>query len=157
MLPGGHVGLFTVVILATMFTAPFQQEDDERAIRNMVDQAIGRLNRGDVTAFEDFWDEGADYVAVDGTLIRERAQIQAFFRKLAASSSSSQQTASIDRVRFLTPELAIVDGSWTVTGARDSTGKELAPIQGRGVEIVQKKRGRWLFVATREMVVFKGS
>lgn len=29
-------------------------EEDERTIRSMVDQAVARLNKGDVTAFDDF-------------------------------------------------------------------------------------------------------
>jgi ketosteroid isomerase-like protein len=87
-----------------------------------------RLNKGDVSALDDFWDENADYVGVDGTLIKGRAQMQAFFRKVA-ESSKGQQIASVEQIRFITPELATVDGSWTVTGARGADGKELAPIQ----------------------------
>ncbi len=48
------------------------------------------------------------------------------------------------------------DGSWVVTGAHDGVGKELPAINGRGFELVQKKNGRWRFIATREMVVFSG-
>jgi hypothetical protein len=67
------------------------------------------------------------------------------------------QQSTIERVRFLTPDLAIVDGSWTITGARDAAGKELPPIRGRGVEIAQRKDGQWRFVATREMVIWRSS
>jgi uncharacterized protein (TIGR02246 family) len=118
----------------------------------------GRLNRGDITAFEDFWDEDADYVSVDGRLIKGRLQIQAFYRDMVKSSAGQppQQTVSVEQIRFITSELATVDGSWMVTGARDADGKELAPIQGRGFEVVQKKNGKWRFIVTREMVVFKG-
>jgi len=55
------------------------------------------------------------------------------------------------------PDVAIVDGSWTVTGARDTAGHELSPIKGRGMEVVQKKKGKWRFVATREMVIWKAT
>ena len=129
-------------------------EEDERTIRGMVDQAVARLNKGDVSALDDFWDENADYVGVDGTLIKGRAQMQAFFRKVA-ESSKGQQIASVEQIRFITPELATVDGSWTVTGTRGADGKELAPIKGRGFEVVQKRNGKWRFIATREMVIFK--
>ena len=90
-------------------------EDDERAIRNVVDQAISRLNRGDVTAFEDFWDEHADYAVVDGRLTKGRMQIQALFREMTRSGAG-QQTVMIEQIRFITPELATVDGSWIVAG-----------------------------------------
>jgi uncharacterized protein (TIGR02246 family) len=137
------------------YAIPSNQED-ERTIREMADQAISRLNKGDLTVFEDFWATDADYISVDGRLISGRDQIQAFFRELVKSSDGqAQQSSSTEQVRFLTPELAIADGSWTVTGARDVAGKELPPIKGKGVEVAQKRDGRWWFVATREMVIFK--
>jgi len=74
-----------------------------------------------------------------------------------AKSSKGQQVASVEQIRFLTPAVATVDGSWTVTGARGADGKELAPIRGRGFEVVQKRNGKWRFIATREMVIFKGN
>jgi uncharacterized protein (TIGR02246 family) len=128
--------------------------EDESAIRTMVDQAVKRLNNGDLTALEYFWAEDADYVGVDGKLIRGRTQIQALFR--AAAGKTGQQTAAIEQIRFITREIATVDGTWTVTGVRDATGQELPPIKGRGFEVVQKKSGRWRFVLTREMVIFGG-
>ena len=126
--------------------------EDETTIRTMVDQAVKRLNNGDLTAIEEFWDEGADYVGVDGKLIKGRTQIQALLRE--AAGKTGQQTAAIEQIRFITPEIATVDGTWTVTGARDATGQELPPIKGRGFEVVQKKSGRWRFILTREMVIF---
>jgi uncharacterized protein (TIGR02246 family) len=89
----------------------------------------------------DFWDENADYVGVDGTVTKGRAQIQALFSGMA-KSSLGQQTVSIDQIRFITSELAPVDGSWTVTGARGADDKKLPPIKGSGFELVQKKDGR---------------
>jgi len=73
-----------------------------------------------------------------------------------AKSGVGQQTVTIDQIRFITPELAAVDGSWIVAGARGGDGKELPPIKGRGFELVKKNAGRWHFIVTREMVVFTG-
>ena len=123
---------------------------DERIIRSMVDQAVACLNKGDVTAFDDFWDEHADYVGVDGKHTKGRSQIQALFRHMTKSGSTGKQTISIDQLRFVTPELAAVDGSWIVTGVRAADGKELPPINGRGFELVQKKNGQWRFIMTRD-------
>ena len=145
-----------VLICLGAVYAPSANEEDERTIRGMVDQAVARLSKGDVGALDDFWDENADYVGVDGTLIKGRAQRQAFFRKMA-ESGTGHQIASVEQIRSITPELATVDGSWTVTGARSAGGKELAPIKGRGFEVLQKKNGKWKFIATREMVIFKGN
>jgi len=53
--------LLAVPILAMIYNAASHQ-DDERTIRSMVEKSIDRLNKGDITAFEDFWDENADYI-----------------------------------------------------------------------------------------------
>lgn len=156
---GGSVLPFSFLIalpfcMGTMFAASGHDED-ERVIRNMVDQSISRLNKGDVTAFEDFWDEQADYAGVDGRLTIGRSGIQALFRQMV-KSGTGQQTVTVEQIRFITPELAAVDGSWVVTGAHDAAGKELPAIHGRGFELVQKKNGGWRFIVTREMVVFSG-
>jgi uncharacterized protein (TIGR02246 family) len=153
-----YLGLTALMVLPAMIYTDQSNQEDERTIRSMVEQAISRLNKGDSTAVGDFWAQDADYVSVDGKLVTGRDQIRAFFQELAKSSAgSAQQTASVERIRFLTSEIAIVDGLWTVTGARDAAGKELPPIKGRGFEVVQKREGRWWFVATREMVIFKGN
>jgi len=146
-----HVAVVAALVGSVQAASP---GEDETVIRTMVDQAVKRLNKGDLTALEDFWDEGADYVGVDGTLIKGRTQIQALFREVAGKTG--QQTATIEQIRFITPDIATVDGAWTVTGARDATGQELPPIKGRGFEVVQKKSGRWRFILTREMVIFDG-
>ena len=150
-----YFALIELSICLGVIHAASSGREDERTIRSMVDQAITRLNGGDVSAFADFWDEDADYVGVDGKLTRGRMQIQSRFRQMA-KSAAGQQTATIEQIRFITPELATVDGSWIVTGARDATGKELPVIKGRGFELVQKKNGNWKFIATREMVIFGG-
>ena len=146
-----HVAIVAALVGSVQAASP---GEDETVIRTMVDQAVKRLNKGDLTALEDFWDEGADYVGIDGTLIKGRTQIQALFREVAGKTG--QQTAMIEQIRFITPDIATVDGAWTVTGARDATGQELPPIKGRGFEVVQKKSGRWRFILTREMVIFDG-
>jgi uncharacterized protein (TIGR02246 family) len=156
MLSWGYVLLIALLLSLGAVYAASTNEEDERTIRGMVDQAVARLNKGDVSALDDFWDENADYVGVDGTFIKGRARMQAFFRKMA-ESSTGQQVASVEQIRFITPELATVDGSWTVTGAKGADGMELAPIRGRGFEVVQKRNGKWRFIATREMVIFKGN
>ena len=45
--------LLGFVALPLLFAAS-GHEKDERTIRSMLDQAISRLNKGDVTAFKDF-------------------------------------------------------------------------------------------------------
>ncbi len=138
---------------------PFGQakESEERLIRKMVAEAVSRFNNGDASVIRELWDQDADYVGVDGTLTTGRAAIEELLgRVLKANSGKVTQNATIERVRFLAPDIVLVDGTWTITGAVDAAGKELPAIKGRGLELVKKKNGHWRFVATREMVIWKG-
>ena len=94
-------------------------------------------------------------VQLTDLLLEDLQVLQCHFQM--GKSGAGQQTATIEQIRFITPKLATVDGSWTVTGVRDDNGKELPAIKGRGFELVQKKNGSWKFIATREMVIFGGS
>src|SRR6266498_382950 len=102
----GTIG-FALLASVRAVNASQASGDDEQRIRAMVDDAIARLNRGDTTAAADYWDEAADYVSVDGRLITGRDQIQAFFGAMSSRTDRPQQTATIERVRLLTPDVAI--------------------------------------------------
>ena len=133
------------------------EESEEQLIRNMVAEAVSRFNNGDARVIRELWDEDADYVGVDGTLTTGRTAIEELLANmLKANSGKVTQKATIERVRFLAPDIALVDGTWTITGAVDAAGKELPPIKGRGLELAKKRNGHWRFVATREMVIWKG-
>lgn len=144
--------LVAVVLCFGMIAAPANRQSDEDAIRRMTFDAVRRLNQGDLTAIRDFWDENADYVGIDGRFLHGRDALETFFAQLI-KVGAGEETGTIEQVRFIASDLAIVDGSWTITDARDANGNRLPPIRGRGCEFVQKKRGRWRFVATREMAI----
>lgn len=157
-MPASWLWLASLIVCAGAISVAHSAENDEQVIRKMVMDAVNRMNGGDVSTFRDFWDVDADYVSVDGRLIKGRAAMEEFLvPMIKAGAGKITQHAIIERVRFLTPDLAIVDGSWTITGARDAAGKELLSLRGRGVEVAQRKDGRWLFVATREMVIWRSS
>jgi hypothetical protein len=78
MSPAGYLALLVFPVCLGAAVAASSREESERIIRAMVNQAINRLNQGDVTAFDDSWDQNADYVSVDGRLIQGRRQIQEF-------------------------------------------------------------------------------
>jgi uncharacterized protein (TIGR02246 family) len=147
--------LFAAVLWFGMLSAsaPAVRSRDEDTIRQMVADAIRQLNQGDVSAIRAFWDDDADYVGIDGQFIRNRQAMEVFFDQLLKAGAGTE-IATIERVRFLSSDLAIVDGSWTLAGAKSQDGKALQTIRGRGCEIVQKKKGHWRFIATREMALW---
>jgi hypothetical protein len=76
-----YIALIGLSVCLGVIHAQSSEQEDERTIRGVVNQAITRLNQGDVSAFTDFWDEDADYVGVDGKLTKGRSHIQNLFRQ----------------------------------------------------------------------------
>jgi hypothetical protein len=115
----------------------------------MVDQAITRLNRGDVSAFADFWDENADYVGVDGKLTRGRSQIQGLFRQMG--KKQRRATKRNNRTDSLC-HTGTCDCGRLVDfyGSSGHRRKGVTRNKSRGFELLQKKNGSWKFIATRE-------
>jgi uncharacterized protein (TIGR02246 family) len=124
-------------VLFGVVNSPVARASDESAIRQMVTDAVRRLNQGDLTAIDEFWDEDADYVGIDGQFIHGRQAMRGLFAQLLKTGAGTE-AATIEQVRFLASDLAIVDGSWTISGAKDAAGKALPLIRGR----VAKSCGR---------------
>ncbi|PYU19167.1 MAG: hypothetical protein DMG30_24990 [Acidobacteria bacterium] len=91
-------------------------------VRFACGRAPVRLNHGDRNAIDQYWDENADYVGIDGQFIHGRQQMRDFFAKLLKSGAGTE-VGVIEQVRFLRSDMAIVDGSWTITGMKDANGK----------------------------------
>ena len=86
-------------------------QSDEDTIRRMVTEAVRRLNQGDVTAIREFWDVNADYVGINGQFLQGRQAIEGFFSQTLKAGSLGTETATIEKIRFLSTILATVDGS----------------------------------------------
>jgi len=118
--------LLAAVMSFGMTSAPAERSRsrDEDTIRQMVADAIRQLNQGDLTDIRAFWDEDADYVGIDGQFLHGRQAMEEFFAKLLKAGFGTE-SGTIEQVRFLDSDLAIGDGSWTITGAKDVNGNLL--------------------------------
>jgi len=58
-------------------------------------------------------------------------------------------TASI---RFLKPDVALVNGSFEVSGLQGLDGKELPVRKGLSTNVLMKQRDKWMIAALRGMV-----
>ena len=62
----------------------------ESTIRQMVAYAMRRLNQGDLTAIDEFCDENADYVGIDGQFIQGRPAMRGFFAQLLKTGDGTR-------------------------------------------------------------------
>jgi uncharacterized protein (TIGR02246 family) len=151
----------TIWLLAVMISVAAVARAEEPAARGGDAQAIRQLyvgydaawNKGDLAALARVWADDADHVEPDGRVVKGRVAIEKELGQRFASDlkgTRSQQT--ITGIRLITPDVAVVDASYEVSGAHDAQGQSLPALQGRYVDIWLKHAGKWHIVADRPIV-----
>ncbi len=133
--------------------APGKEIKQEEAIRKPVADFAAAWNADDARAMAMMWTDDGDLVQPGGRMTRGRSEIE---KRLAEEHSffykGSQFTSTVDSIRFIRPDVAVVDGAWQAVGVRAPNGKELPALKGLYTLVVSKKGGKWQAVSSRTMV-----
>ena len=111
-----------------------------------MDEFVDAYNRHDAKAMAEQFTADAD-ACVSLSRYRGRDQIASFFARLRGNDiESPSKTAAI---RFLTPDVALMDVETTLTGLQGANGGELPPLLIKACFIATKKDDRWIYGALR--------
>jgi uncharacterized protein (TIGR02246 family) len=146
--------LVVMIFVATAWAeGPAARSGDEETIRQLYTGYDAAWNKGDVAALTLAWADDADHVEPDGRAVKGRAAIEKeVAQRFATDFKGTRSQQTITGIRFLTPEVAVVDASYEVTGVRDPQGQPAPPLKGRYVDIWAKRAGKWQIVADRPVV-----
>ena len=140
------LAVFLSFIALTSFAAAQDQGPEEAAIRDMWYRFEKAFNDTDAKAAAAIYAPDGDRVNSSGVYSKGRKEIekgyQAIFDRRKGDSSSVPFHAKIE-VRFLRPDVALLDGTWT--GNRG--GKK---VKGVFTLFVTKEDGVWLIAAGRD-------
>lgn len=119
---------------------------EEAAVRQLVRDYVAAREKGDPAATAPLFTPDADQLVSSGEW---RVGREAVVAGTVASSrqNSGARTIAITRVRFLSPEIALVDGRYTLT-PRDGA----VPRQMWTSLLLQKTEARWRIAAIRNML-----
>lgn len=138
--------LFTVALgVQGLAQAPAGADAD--AIRRIVQQHDDARNRADWKALGELFTEDAEQLTSAGEWRRGRAEIEKGVAQMTATTyKGSKYTTTVERVRMVAPNVAVVDGAF-----------EIANIGGRGrrghmTYVMVKSGDRWRIAAGRSMV-----
>jgi uncharacterized protein (TIGR02246 family) len=147
-----------VAVLAAAVTyAQAGRAEDEAAIRKQIDQYAAAWNKADAKATAQFFTDDADYVSSTGQRGEGRAGIERVLtEQFAGVFKGATLKTTITSIRFLKPDVAIVNGSFEVSGTKGPDGKELPVRKGLSTNIVAKPGDKWLIAALRGMVPAPG-
>jgi uncharacterized protein (TIGR02246 family) len=137
------VGLLGLTVHGDEGRAP--ATDDGRAIRQAVSAYADAINKGDLAALSAYWADDAEYIDEKGTVTRGREAIAALFKHFLADIKGSKIALHVTRVRPLTADVAMQDGTSTLTRPDGSVD------DGRFTAVWAKQGGKWLIRSARDL------
>ena len=141
---------FAILVLITMiglfFDKPKPSGNEDAAIRAVVANYVDARERIDPKAVEQLFTEDADQLVSSGEWRKGRPAV---VKGTMASSSSTggKRTITVESVRFVTPDVAIADGRYELTGLAGGATRSM------WTTIILKRSGKeWRITAIRNML-----
>ncbi len=126
------------------------QKDDAAAIRELYTEYDAAWNKGNSAQLAMVWTDDADHVEPNGRVVAGRTAIwKDFEQRFAGDLKDTRSQQTVTGIRFITPDVAVADASYEVTGARDAQGQVRPALQGHYVDIWVKRKGTWYIAADR--------
>ncbi len=135
ILPGG----------ARPFKGDAKEDATKEAIAKNGEAFIEAFHKGDAAALASFWTEDGDYTDQTGKHLKGREAIQKAFEGLFADHKGLKLRINSDKLRFVTPDVAIEDGSTEVIPPDGGP-----PSRARYTIVHVQKDGKWLLSSVRD-------
>jgi uncharacterized protein (TIGR02246 family) len=74
------------------------------------------FNKGDIKAMASSYATDCDFLSADGQRVKGRDALEKYFAKGFAESKGLKLKHTHSSCRFVTPDVAIDDGAWQITG-----------------------------------------
>jgi uncharacterized protein (TIGR02246 family) len=128
-------------------------EKNEEAIRLIYKSFMEAWNRHDPAALAAMWALDGDHVEPDGRHADGRDAVLDLLTKQHGSVfKTTELTLAIDDVWFVTGNVALVDGTYSITGIVAPDGTQLPPRKGSLTSVLLFEGGQWWIAADRLMI-----
>jgi uncharacterized protein (TIGR02246 family) len=148
--------VLTVWFAVTAMAVPVlgqRSSADEVEVRKLMASMVTAWTTGDAKALAAVYTMDADYASSTGFTANGRAEIeQAYVGQFSGVYKGTSLALTITNVRFLTPDVALVNAAFEVTGLRGPGGQLAPPRKGMNTSILIRTRGQWLMTAHRGWV-----
>ncbi len=138
-----YLSLMLVIAMASILVGRTNADEaqDKAAVVEMVESYVAAFNGRDAQAVSEHWSETGELVDRDGNRLTGRAAFRESFETLFKELASDQRLGvSVDRVSFVTGDVAIVEGI-----AHDVDGQDSSILV-----TVKTEDGKWRVHSVRE-------
>jgi uncharacterized protein (TIGR02246 family) len=135
-----------VLFLTAAALLPAQPAKDEAAVKAVVARYVEAREKRDSAAIEAVFTRDADQLVSSGEWRRGR---EAVVRGTLASSESTggHRTITVENVRFVTPDVAIADGRYEITGMSGGQDRRMW-----STFVIARGSDGWRIAAIRNML-----
>jgi uncharacterized protein (TIGR02246 family) len=128
----------------------------EKAIRELYGDFVKSWNKHDVETIATRWAIDGDHVEPDGTVAKGRdAVTQLLTRQHQGVFKNSKLDLTVNSVWMISDSVALVDGTYQLTGAVLPDGSDIPPREGRLTSVLILERNSWSIAASRLMIPTK--
>ena len=143
----------SVAFGAVLASAQGGSSEDEQAIRKLHQSFAEAWTNHDAQAMAIFWAEDGDFIGPDGQFMSGRARIENYLAEAHTGDFATAKLGiTVKGIRFLKPDVAVVNAEAEISGGRDWYDKAMASQKAIATSVVVKKDGKWLTAAYRLFV-----
>jgi uncharacterized protein (TIGR02246 family) len=145
------IALVTILTFASIplgllaANAANQGAGDKEAIFSNAKSFVDAFEKGDAKAVAAFWAEDGDYADLDGRHLQGCTAIEDAFKEFFKENKGLKLRIDVKSVRFVTPDVAIEDGTSSVIPADGAP-----PSQSSYTNVHVKKSGQWVLQSVHE-------
>lgn len=126
----------------------------ESSVKQTLTDYIDGFNHHDAAAIAAKFAEDADRTTVRGDVSHGRGAIEKSYAGLFGGTlKNAHRSATVKSVRFLTPEIALVDADYELTGRTTNSGAEQPPAKGLLSLVMTRHGDTWLITAFHEQEI----
>ena len=139
--------------LITLSTARADQKEEDAAIRHRHDEWAAAWNKHDPKLIAAFFVTDGDLINPFGRHAKGTAEIEKLFTdEHAGAMAGTTYAGTIENIRYIGKNVAIVDVAGEVSGMKDRDGAAKPPFKHHVTWIAEKKAGKWMAVGARAFV-----
>lgn len=151
------MNLATLLVAAslTFAAAPAFAADGDAAAQQeagaLLTKFMAAWSASDANALSSLFATDADFVNPWGTYARGRDAIKTFYAgAFSMGYAGSKGEGALVSVRALSDNLAVIDGRWRISGAKNQDGTARTDEKGILVAVIGKRGDDWQILALRE-------
>ena len=125
----------------------------DATIRKLYAKFTEAWNRHDAKAMASFWTIDGDAMEPDGSHAKGKTEVEKLFtQEQTTVFKDTHLTLTIDTSWFINADVALIDGTYELTGVRDQQGNEIPIRKGHLTSVLVGENGNWQVAASRATV-----